>query len=140
MKIAILGAGAWGTALAVSACRNPDAPREISLWARDRRQANEMRQQRMNLVDDLFRDLAAQSPIFSVSTANRSILIGLIRPSPRPRADRVRRVRPARLDKILRLLQILRDGGAGGKGDDVLRVGVDGEPGRQCSRSPGCAQ
>ncbi len=49
MKIAILGAGAWGTALAVSACRNPDAPREISLWARDRRQANEMRQQRMNL-------------------------------------------------------------------------------------------
>lgn len=44
MKIAILGAGAWGTALACSA-----APRhEVMLWARDPAQAQAMAQARVN--------------------------------------------------------------------------------------------
>ena len=48
MKIAILGAGAWGTALAVSACGNPDAQHQVTLWARDPRQASALRDQRVN--------------------------------------------------------------------------------------------
>ena len=48
MKIAILGAGAWGTALAVSACGNPDAHHQVSLWARDPLQATALQDQRVN--------------------------------------------------------------------------------------------
>ena len=48
MKIAILGAGAWGTALAISACGNPDAKHHVTLWARDPQQARAMRHQRIN--------------------------------------------------------------------------------------------
>ncbi len=45
MHISVLGAGAWGTALALSA-----APRhEVLLWTRDARQAEQMRAQRRNL-------------------------------------------------------------------------------------------
>jgi glycerol-3-phosphate dehydrogenase (NAD(P)+) len=44
MRIAVLGAGAWGTAMAMAA-----APRhEVLLWARDLAQAEAMRQQRRN--------------------------------------------------------------------------------------------
>jgi len=44
MRIALLGAGAWGTALAIAA-----APRhEVLLWARDARQAAEMSRERCN--------------------------------------------------------------------------------------------
>lgn len=44
MKIAVLGAGAWGTALAIAA-----APRhDVLLWARDAAQAEAMRTQRCN--------------------------------------------------------------------------------------------
>lgn len=42
MKIIVLGAGAWGTALAVSAGRNPQARHAVTLWARDARQASAM--------------------------------------------------------------------------------------------------
>jgi glycerol-3-phosphate dehydrogenase (NAD(P)+) len=46
MKIAVFGAGAWGTALAVAA-----APRhEVLLWARDAAQAQQMRATRRNAV------------------------------------------------------------------------------------------
>jgi glycerol-3-phosphate dehydrogenase (NAD(P)+) len=48
MKIAILGAGAWGTALAVSACGNPDAQHQVTLWARDPQQAKALQEQRVN--------------------------------------------------------------------------------------------
>ena len=48
MKIAILGAGAWGTALAVSAGLHPGQPHQVSLWARDPQQARAMQQQRVN--------------------------------------------------------------------------------------------
>ncbi len=47
MKIAVLGAGAWGTALALSACRNPDG-HVVSLWARDPEQAAAIESQREN--------------------------------------------------------------------------------------------
>ncbi|UUX95690.1 NAD(P)H-dependent glycerol-3-phosphate dehydrogenase [Aquabacterium sp. J223] len=44
MKIAILGAGAWGTALAVQAARR----HEVRLWARDAAQAAALRAERRN--------------------------------------------------------------------------------------------
>ena len=33
MKIIVLGAGAWGTAMAISAARHPDS-HAVTLWAR----------------------------------------------------------------------------------------------------------
>lgn len=44
MKIAILGAGAWGTALAIQACQR----HETLLWARDPVQAQHMQERRCN--------------------------------------------------------------------------------------------
>ena len=44
MKIAILGAGAWGTALAVQVCARHDT----LLWARDATQTTLMLEQRRN--------------------------------------------------------------------------------------------
>ncbi len=43
MNIVVIGAGAWGTALAASAASQEGAFRQVSLWARDARQAEEMR-------------------------------------------------------------------------------------------------
>ena len=48
MRIAILGAGAWGTALAISACQRSDAANAVSLWARDAAQAQAMQALRVN--------------------------------------------------------------------------------------------
>jgi glycerol-3-phosphate dehydrogenase (NAD(P)+) len=45
--VAILGAGAWGTALAVHLARTP-APPAVVLWARDTRQAQAMQEAREN--------------------------------------------------------------------------------------------
>ncbi|MBK6869372.1 MAG: NAD(P)-dependent glycerol-3-phosphate dehydrogenase [Burkholderiales bacterium] len=47
MKIIVIGAGAWGTALAVSAARNP-AGHHVVLWARDGAQAQAMDRAREN--------------------------------------------------------------------------------------------
>ncbi|MCL1961847.1 MAG: NAD(P)-dependent glycerol-3-phosphate dehydrogenase [Desulfovibrionaceae bacterium] len=47
MKITVIGAGAWGTAVAVSAARNP-AGHRVTLWARDGVQAQAMEQTRQN--------------------------------------------------------------------------------------------
>ena len=44
MKIIVIGAGAWGTALAVSACEK----HHVSLWARDAQQARALSAQREN--------------------------------------------------------------------------------------------
>ena len=44
MKLAVLGAGAWGTALAINFC----AQHEVRLWARDPRCAADIRQSRIN--------------------------------------------------------------------------------------------
>ncbi|WP_439586659.1 NAD(P)H-dependent glycerol-3-phosphate dehydrogenase [Hydrogenophaga sp.] len=48
MKIVVLGAGAWGTALAASAAAQEGEFRQVSLWARDARQAEDMRVHREN--------------------------------------------------------------------------------------------
>lgn len=48
MKIVVLGAGAWGTALAVSALGNPGANHAVTLWARDAQQASRLQAQREN--------------------------------------------------------------------------------------------
>lgn len=52
MKIAVLGAGAWGTALAIAAARASISMNETShrvlLWARDSRQASRMQSDREN--------------------------------------------------------------------------------------------
>ncbi len=45
MNVSILGAGAWGTALAISAARRQTP---VVLWARDASQAHQMQQQRCN--------------------------------------------------------------------------------------------
>ena len=49
MKIIVLGAGAWGTALAVSASANPLARHDVVLWARDADQAAAMAACRENV-------------------------------------------------------------------------------------------
>jgi glycerol-3-phosphate dehydrogenase (NAD(P)+) len=48
MKIIVLGAGAWGTALALNASQNAVAGHAVTLWARDPAQAAAMQQQRVN--------------------------------------------------------------------------------------------
>ncbi len=48
MNIVVLGAGAWGTALAISAVRATDMHRRVSLWARDAQQAADLQQHREN--------------------------------------------------------------------------------------------
>jgi glycerol-3-phosphate dehydrogenase (NAD(P)+) len=49
MKITVLGGGAWGTALAVSAGNNPLARHAVTLWVRDAAQASVMLAQRENV-------------------------------------------------------------------------------------------
>ena len=48
MKIVILGAGAWGTALAVSAANNTAAAHHVTLWSRATEQAAALQSQRVN--------------------------------------------------------------------------------------------
>lgn len=47
MKISVIGAGAWGTAVAIAAARHP-AGHAVTLWARDAAQAQAMQAQREN--------------------------------------------------------------------------------------------
>jgi glycerol-3-phosphate dehydrogenase (NAD(P)+) len=48
MNIVVLGAGAWGTALAVSAVTNPVGHQSVTLWARDAAQVSAMQAQGEN--------------------------------------------------------------------------------------------
>ena len=48
MKIAILGAGAWGTALAINLLKNSNSRHEITLWTKDRGHCAELIQERTN--------------------------------------------------------------------------------------------
>ena len=48
MNILILGAGAWGTALAISAANNASAGHHVTLWSRDSTHAAHMQSQRCN--------------------------------------------------------------------------------------------
>ena len=43
MNIVVLGAGAWGTALAISAARSQAADRQVTLWVRDARLCGDIR-------------------------------------------------------------------------------------------------
>ena len=47
MKILVIGAGAWGTAMAISAAAHPEG-RQVVLWARDAAQAEAMQAARAN--------------------------------------------------------------------------------------------
>ena len=47
MKIFVIGAGAWGTAIAMSAAARPNA-HSVTLWARDAAQAEQMQAERAN--------------------------------------------------------------------------------------------
>ena len=49
MKIIVIGGGAWGTALAVSASRNALVQHAVTLWVRDAAQAHALQQSRENL-------------------------------------------------------------------------------------------
>ena len=49
MKIVVLGAGAWGTALAVNAASQSGAAHSVSLWARDPAQAQGLQTKRENV-------------------------------------------------------------------------------------------
>jgi len=48
MKIIVIGAGAWGTAVAMSASQNPLVSHAVTLWARDPAQAAAMQAGRVN--------------------------------------------------------------------------------------------
>ncbi len=48
MKIIVIGGGAWGTALAINASRNPVAGHDVTLWVRDALQAQEIANCREN--------------------------------------------------------------------------------------------
>lgn len=48
MNIVVLGAGAWGTALAIGAAAQDGEFRQVTLWARDAQQAEDMRSRREN--------------------------------------------------------------------------------------------
>lgn len=48
MKVAVLGAGAWGTALAVNAANRPGSGLQVCLWARSPDQSADMRAMREN--------------------------------------------------------------------------------------------
>ena len=48
MNIVVLGAGAWGTALAIGAAAQEGDRRNVTLWARDAQQASDMQARREN--------------------------------------------------------------------------------------------
>ena len=69
-EIAVLGAGSWGTALAIQCTR---AGRPARLWGRDRAHAETMRRERMNrryLPDAVFPDTLRVEPEIGAALAN----------------------------------------------------------------------
>ncbi|HCE93883.1 MAG: glycerol-3-phosphate dehydrogenase [Burkholderiales bacterium GWA2_64_37] len=93
MKIIVLGAGAWGSAVAMSAAQHP-AGHAVTLWARDAAQAQSMRAQEQNarylpgialppslsVVDGDFRALLPGADLVIVATpmaALRGMLLAL---------------------------------------------------------------
>ncbi len=83
MKIIVFGAGAWGTALAVSAASHSKAP-QVTLWARDPQQARDMQTQRENirylpgiaLPSPLQVSAAPPESLFSVLHADDLVVVG----------------------------------------------------------------
>ena len=75
MNIVVLGAGAWGTALAHCALGNPSADHRVTLWARDAEQAHALQTRRENVR---YLPGVALSPELSVSAVPADQLGGLI--------------------------------------------------------------
>jgi glycerol-3-phosphate dehydrogenase (NAD(P)+) len=65
MKIVVIGGGAWGTAVAISASRNPLAQHDVTLWVRDAAQGLTMQQSREN---QRYLPGAALPPSLNIST------------------------------------------------------------------------
>lgn len=72
MKIVVIGAGAWGTAMAVSAAMHPSG-HSITLWARDAAQAAAMQAQRQNVryLPDI-----ALPPSLHIASGDYATLVG----------------------------------------------------------------
>lgn len=72
MKLAFLGAGAWGTALAIAAARHHD----VLLWARDTQQAAQMARERCNtryLPDQPWPDGMSVTADFAAAAAHGAL-------------------------------------------------------------------
>ncbi|PQA77832.1 NAD(P)H-dependent glycerol-3-phosphate dehydrogenase [Rhodoferax sp. TS-BS-61-7] len=78
MNIIVLGAGAWGTALAISAARAPQVGRTVTLWARDAALVADMAAQRENT-----RYLPAQALPSSLQLSDQPLasLLAAVQPS-----------------------------------------------------------
>lgn len=78
MNIIVLGAGAWGTALAISAARAPQPGRTVTLWARDAALVADMAARRENV-----RYLPAQAlpPSLQLSAEPLALRLAALQPS-----------------------------------------------------------
>lgn len=76
MKIVVLGAGAWGTALAISAAQNQLHTHAVTLWARDGLQAAAMQAQRENTR---YLPGSALPPALAIASAATHSLTALLR-------------------------------------------------------------
>ena len=80
MKLIVIGAGAWGTALAINACQTRH---HVTLWARDAAQVASMAQDRVNrrylgsttLPDDLQLSAVAPSQLAALADASHLVII-----------------------------------------------------------------
>ena len=72
MNIIVLGAGAWGTALAISAASNVKAKHHVTLWSRDATQAAAMQSQRCNAK---YLPQAAFPEALQIASGNFSALV-----------------------------------------------------------------
>jgi len=78
MNVIVLGAGAWGTALAISAARAPQPGRTVTLWARDAALVADMAARRENV-----RYLPAQAlpPSLQLSAEPLALRLAALQPS-----------------------------------------------------------
>ncbi|PIE14300.1 MAG: glycerol-3-phosphate dehydrogenase [Rhodobacterales bacterium] len=77
MSISVLGAGAFGTALAISLARNGQA---VTLWARDAASADQMQRKRENgnrLAGHPFPDSITATADLSVAVQNQTLLLAI---------------------------------------------------------------
>ncbi len=83
MRIIVIGAGAWGTALAANAAGNAQAGHQVTLWARDAGLASAMQSQRENarylagvaLPDSLMFSAVALAQLVSLAGASDLVVI-----------------------------------------------------------------
>jgi glycerol-3-phosphate dehydrogenase (NAD(P)+) len=75
MNIIVIGAGAWGTALAISAASNALAQHHVTLWARDPSQALSLQAQRENVR---YLPTVAFPSVLGISSVDGKALMGLV--------------------------------------------------------------